>query len=265
MFNWNWRVLVLILVTVATHAAVHGDSFTRLKHESELNTPILSVKGDTVFYSGSLTKQGINNFAKLLAEHSDIHWLVINSVGGEINNGMDMGDLVYSHKLNVRVTFICASSCANYVFTAADIKIIDKGAIVGWHGSAIQSGLASQMSKKQIVRQLKSNQEYSMLTPEQQNKAIANIQAKFKQYIAKAIARQTAFFHKIHVNEDITVVGLNVAHGLYCMSVSDMAKFGVHDVTASPDYPRDSLPRFKNSHDPIYLFDPGTNHVVDAR
>lgn len=254
----------MLLIMASLHAAELDRAIKKLGEDADLAIPVVRLQEDAVLYSGLITKVGLQRVTSLLVAHPHIKWLAINSAGGEINLGMDMGDLVYSHKLNVRVTFICASSCANYVFTAANEKIIDDGAIVGWHGSAIQKGLSGQLSRKQIVRQLQFDPSFSLASPEQQSKIIEGVRAQFKTYIAESELRQSKFFKKIHVNQTITVIGLSYVHGLYCMSVPDMAKFGVDKVTASRRYPKDSLPRFQHAHDPIYFLELGKTHVAHA-
>ena len=51
---------------------------------------------------------------------------------------MLIGEWIFDHEIDVIVDEICFSSCANYIFTAGKNKIIEKDAIVGWHGSEQQ-------------------------------------------------------------------------------------------------------------------------------
>lgn len=60
--------------------------------------------------------------------------LSIRSPGGEVNTGMALGTWVHAHRLTVKVTEFCLSSCANYVFSAAPQKVVSNVAIVGFHG-----------------------------------------------------------------------------------------------------------------------------------
>ncbi|QJR80473.1 hypothetical protein CA267_006640 [Alteromonas pelagimontana] len=48
------------------------------------------------------------------------------------------GNFVRDRQINVVVRILCASSCANYVFTGAKSVYLEAGAIVGWHGGALQ-------------------------------------------------------------------------------------------------------------------------------
>ncbi|HGE8268061.1 TPA: hypothetical protein ACGD2I_002570 [Aeromonas hydrophila] len=49
---------------------------------------------------------------------------------------MDFGEWVFNKKLDVQVDGYCLSSCANYVFPAANNKLLGRHAIIGYHGGA---------------------------------------------------------------------------------------------------------------------------------
>jgi hypothetical protein len=106
------------------------------------DVPAVEVSADreALSYTGPVTAAGLHrlrtHYAALLQQP---RWLAINSSGGEVNTAMDFGDWIFEQRLNVRVVDRCLSACANYLFTAARQKIIEPGAIVAWHGSAIPS------------------------------------------------------------------------------------------------------------------------------
>lgn len=60
--------------------------------------------------------------------------LAITSPGGEVNAGMDLGEIVFTHQLSVKIEDYCLSSCANYVFTTAPQHQISNWAVIGFHG-----------------------------------------------------------------------------------------------------------------------------------
>lgn len=62
--------------------------------------------------------------------------LAISSGGGNVDLGMDLGEFVLRYKLDIEVTGLCFSSCANYVFVAGERKFIGPKAVIGWHGNA---------------------------------------------------------------------------------------------------------------------------------
>lgn len=66
-----------------------------------------------------------------------IDTLVINSLGGAVIDGMEIGEVIRRDKLNISVDGYCISSCANYFFLLAAAKTV-KG-IVGFHGGVISN------------------------------------------------------------------------------------------------------------------------------
>lgn len=65
--------------------------------------------------------------------------LVIASQGGTIIHGLEIGRWVHENEVTVRVVGLCASSCANYIFTAAPRRQLYEDSIVAWKGSAWQT------------------------------------------------------------------------------------------------------------------------------
>lgn len=70
-------------------------------------------------------------------ESNKIDTLVINTIGGAVIDGMEIGEVIRRDKLNISVDGYCISSCANYFFLLASGKTI-KG-IVGFHGGVISN------------------------------------------------------------------------------------------------------------------------------
>jgi hypothetical protein len=155
-------------------------------------------KTNKVSYSGKLTESGLEMFINLLDEHRDnVRWLEIESEGGEINTGMSFGEIIHKNKLNVSIPNYCLSSCANYVFTAANKKSLGNNALVGFHGGASSEVL----DKSQIEEQVAS-------FPKEQRESIRNqITAQLAKYIESAQKREKLFFQRIGVNQEITTLG----------------------------------------------------------
>lgn len=59
--------------------------------------------------------------------------------------------------------------------------------------------------------------------------------------------KQAAFYHRIGVDEYVTRIGQEEygAKGFYFLSVEDMKRFGITDVTAPDDYPNTDLTELK--------------------
>ena len=109
---------------VACHAApirtAASDSLPRGTPESAL---VVVRRGSELGYSGELAASGLERLAQLY--DPTVRTLRIRSGGGSIGVGMDFGEWVHEHRLDVVVVDYCSSSCANYVFTAGVKKTIE--------------------------------------------------------------------------------------------------------------------------------------------
>ncbi len=200
---------------------------------------------DAIHYRGPISVAGQK---RLLALHRDgnrngiVKWLVVTSSGGEVNLAMDIGDWIFANKLNVRVIDRCLSSCANYIFTAATVKVIEPGAIVAWHGSAI---LSEAQSRTQIMDIIK--RDILPRTPETERTAVASqLLRDTLDDLKRSRERQAQFFKKIQVDERITTIGQNhpAVRDFWFLSVAAMARFGIGFVVAPSDYPTTNTSRF---------------------
>ena len=168
------------------------------------------LSGDQIEYVGHLDKGGVDAVRHILETDQSIDTLVISSPGGELNLGMDLGELVHAHGLDVRVTGMgCASSCANYVFPAGRRKTIDSGSVVVWHGSALQKYLGG----------------FLLVVPE------------MRDYVKKVRVRQQAFYEALNVDARITILGQELkCRCVWTLLPQDMAKFGIGNVQAAENY-----------------------------
>ncbi len=98
------------------------------------------VQGDTVYYTGNLSKRSSSAFDAAVAgvARGQITRMVISSGGGDTVEGRHIGRWVRDMGLVVEVDVICFSSCADYVFPAARARVIRAHAFVGWHGNEKQ-------------------------------------------------------------------------------------------------------------------------------
>ena len=105
--------------------------------------------------------------------------LVISSPGGDVQAGIELGEWIHQHKLNVEVADLCASSCANYVFPAANKKYLRKDSVLIWHGSAWQTHWDAEHVST----------------------------ALFNEFVAPMRQRETALYKALQVDNLITVYG----------------------------------------------------------
>lgn len=147
--------------------------------------------------------------------------LVINSGGGDIDAGMDMGDWIFDRGISVEVEEQCASSCANYIFTAARQKILRKNSLLLWHGSGWQKGFDRYANSK--------------------NKEIR------EEFISMR-KRESAFFDQIGVDNLTTVYGyetltfMDIVKAIFGdawlgfdYSIKDMNRLGIKNIVLADD------------------------------
>ncbi len=177
-------------------------------------TTVFLDKENQIHYDGHLNKEANERLFELYETSiTKPDTLVISSSGGGVMLGMDLGDWVYDNEINIVIDKLCASSCANYIFTAGKQKSLKKDSIIIWHGSSWQKNIDA------LVRD--------------GNKSIVDWRK-----------REVSFFKKIEVDYRITVYGF----GRYSLwqyikavftaepilgfdySVEDMGKFGITNV-----------------------------------
>lgn len=228
LWHGAWRCVVPCLMLLAAH------------------TPLLpfaragaATSQDELVYQGHFTREGID---ALKARHAAMspppQWLVVDSGGGDVMLGMELGEWVAERGLGVRVRHVCMSSCANYVFVAASQRHIEAGAVVAWHGSALQANFMDPVQMEKGFRDMVAAQ--TALSADERAKMLAEILPQVPALIAGVRHRQRALFARAGVSECVTVIGqiTGKARDFWFLSLADMARFGLRDVQAQPDYLR---------------------------
>lgn len=104
-------------------------------------TAHVALKGDTLIYQGAVNK---DDFATLKSLYDTAKTkpktLHINSIAGDDETAMHMGDWVAEKSLNIRVTNSCTSVCANYIFPVAKTKYLGQFATLAWQGITNHAG-----------------------------------------------------------------------------------------------------------------------------
>lgn len=184
LFNQTMRRLHLLCILGVVHALANaGDTTQVYLSEGELN------------YVGYLDEQANRRLSSLYDGLKDKpKTLAIRSRGGDVVPGMELGEWVHAHKLDVKVMEFCLSSCANYVFTAGAHKIVSSNAMIGFHGG---------LSSKEMSIGGSMKEEYDAMTATQK----AAFQAKLRRERQPGLDRETAFFNTIGVRQDLTTYG----------------------------------------------------------
>jgi hypothetical protein len=73
--------------------------------------------------------------------------LLVNSNGGSLYAGIEMGKFIHQNRMTVEVADLCISSCANYVFLAGETKVLNKNSLVVFHGGPKQANFLSLMQQ----------------------------------------------------------------------------------------------------------------------
>lgn len=120
--------------------------------------------------------------------------LAIRSRGGDVVIGMALGEWIYAHKLAVKVTEFCLSSCANYVFTAGGRKIVSSNAMIGFHGGLSSVDFSIGGSKKAAYDAMSAAEKAAFM-------------AGLKREQQPQLDRETAFFKTIGVRQALTTYG----------------------------------------------------------
>ena len=152
---------------------------------------------NAIKFVGSTSKEHADLFEKILSQnHENIDTLIIDSSGGDISGGMQVGRLVHEYSLKVIVKNICASSCANYIATASHSVTIEKDALLGWHGGATQPLYSPVEFNHSLFFQIKS---FFGIVDEGQS---------ISEFFEKLQNEEIEFFETIGVNQAVTVIGM---------------------------------------------------------
>lgn len=192
-------------------------------------------------YDYDISKENNTRFFSSI-KNRKINKLRVNSSGGEVDAAITLARWIHHNKIDIEVMEYCLSSCANYLFPAANHKHILPGAIVAWHGNyhhLKETGLW----KDDIATRMKRTGESRV-----------RAETHLLQQVNHLVKQEQAFFKTIGVDEKICWVGKIPPYNVinyYFLSVSDMRRFGVENVTASMDYEKTNVKVF-NEHI-IYL------------
>jgi hypothetical protein len=211
---------------------------------------VLPVEGPGVaVFNGNIDAASVAAFVARNA-HGYIRRIIVQSPGGDVRQAIVLGNWILDHGVDVEVTGSCASSCANYLFTAGRRKFIDAGSIVIWHGSARQKDI--RMRADACPERLEAlERAHSGPTADGVDPLVVEHLAC--DYFIGAIREQDAFFARSGVDEYVTRMGQEPKDfkALWTVGVDVMSRMGFGEVTAPPDYgTADYMKRFNRVDDP---------------
>ena len=235
----------------------------------------IAVEGSTIIFEGRIGPRTDSDFFDAVNGKEDqLNSIRINSGGGLTDEAMKIGLWIFDHELDVIVDEICFSSCANYIFTAAKNKIIEKDAIVGWHGSEQQEPFIAAgygITIEELYRR-----DYDEMK-ERGDLRTGETKEEFVEHMMMTNdfggVDEPSFLDKIGVNLLLMVYGFLPDHfdyyfsddthfGGWTLSIEDMAKFGVENVTYEEEGNYPSKRALENH--PVAVFDVPTDTVPPA-
>ena len=220
---------------------------------------------DEVRFNGTLTMKSVDEFIRL-NDDKPVTLLTIFSPGGILDAGIKLGRWVRQKNADVRVTFFCASACANYVFPAGRHKIIERDSVVMWHGGMQAWELTEVLDeyRKQVALAMRPD-------PDPYAKFAA---AKLRRYAMVADQRdlEAGYFREIGFDGALVLLGAQPVHydtGWWTATVGVMEKYGIRDVAApagygTVDYLKNSIFRKLFFKDARVTFDLGPDGGVVA-
>jgi len=219
-------VITFLIAVLSTNA--NADEPTSEKNNVPAKFYFL---GNVALYLGDIDKT-VDDFISAAADKK-IDRLVIHSRGGDVHFGILFGHWVYDNQVEVEVSSLCMSSCANYVFTAAKRKIIRPSAVVIWHGSAEQKNFREKNEKYENILALSSSGQAS----QEQLEYLEKDKLRYSTS-SRLVSEQRQFFKKIDVNEYITRLGHEpvMYNRVWVATVDVMNKMNIQNVSAPEGY-----------------------------
>lgn len=176
----------------------------------------IMVIDDTLVFDGMITGDSVLEAVRAVRESgAKITKLRITSQGGDMGVGIEFGYFVKENDLDVEISELCFSSCANYIIPAAKSVVVNANSMIGWHGGAKQADKLWELS-----------------VPEKDRPA-------FMAYLNRLRVKETAFFGVVGVDQQITTYGQTIASSCqaaqmtdgWYYSLEDLNKMGIKDIT----------------------------------
>ncbi|EGA70333.1 hypothetical protein VISI1226_22225 [Vibrio sinaloensis DSM 21326] len=165
------------------------------------------VVGDTLVYEGMITGEAVLEAMRVVNESdTPVKKLKITSSGGNMAVGIEFGYFIKQHNLDVEVSELCFSSCANYVLSAAKSVVINTNSLIGWHGGSNQSDELWDLSVPKEDRQ------------------------EFMIYLNRLRMKEKVFFNYVGVDQEITSYGQTLENNCQTLQKTDGWYYSTEDL-----------------------------------
>lgn len=203
-----------ILIAIATSLTMAALYFTSIFWQKlfEITNTKSAIVNSKLYFSGEIENGDFEIFKNAITKDS-ITSIEIHSPGGNVDEAIKIGHLIYDKKIHININWLCASSCANYLFTAARTVTINNNSVIGWHGGLTSKYIYDENKNASIETRIKSEKD-----------------PDFK----KSQNAEIEFFKKIGINKSIVSCGSNAriggTSGLSFYKLEDLSKFGVKNI-----------------------------------
>lgn len=206
---------ILILTTILF---LSGCSTLSLNEEEpKAETKIFLDDNNVIQYNGGINKNANRRIFELYTSlQNKPKAIEITSNGGNVMEGIRLGNWVFDNKIDVIVGKGCASSCANYVFPAANKKFLHKDSALIWHGNSYQDNVNERIEEGErfsVTFRAAENRFYKKI----------NVHPLLGEYGHKEFTFWNFLYH--YFNETIG----------YDYSIEDMEKFGLSNIQLIDD------------------------------
>lgn len=147
----------------------------------------IRIENGVIHYSGPLNTPSFNRLRELLEQSNPPTILTVNSTSGDPMAAMQIGYLLQRHEVTLRILERCEGLCANYLFTAASVREVYPDALITWSGGALNQSVILQW----------------------ESYIIPGIRDFVTRYSDQYLRRETRFFERIGVDQNITVYGFH--------------------------------------------------------
>lgn len=163
----------------------------------------VSVDGETLRFSGRIFLGDADKVQAALGPA--IQKVVLTSLGGDMEEGIRIGEMFSRSHLQVIVEHYCMSSCANYLFTAGRERTVSHGSVVCYHGGSPRNdedlkAFFLHVARQSHVDELVSDQDLQNL--------IVGIRGEYDKYAEEEanLLRQWGIKDEILANSDVRMV-----------------------------------------------------------
>lgn len=179
-------------------------------------------------YHGPIDWYGVHRLQSLAGSHR-LKVLEIDSRGGDAEAAMALGSWIHRQGMNLEVSRLCLENCANYLFPAANKKLIQPGAIVAWQGN-LQYRLQQQQH------------------PAAEQPRPAAMSAEALNALRKQVSLEELYFQRLGVDPRVCWIGKLPpynARGAFVLPPEDLRRFNISGVRTEKEYSARSVARWQ--------------------